>query len=94
MLSILSDPFKHHFGQKESFVHGLAVEQAKIEDQVYSKYGKDFKLFLKACQHYGLIRVGSRTQLARDALVIGNNLGLDKLGDGDQEFNGFEKWIS
>lgn len=32
VLSILSDPFKHHFGQKESFVHGLAVEQAKIED--------------------------------------------------------------
>ena len=26
VLSILSDPFKHHFGQKESFVHGLAVE--------------------------------------------------------------------
>ena len=72
-------------------MHGLAVEQAKIEDQVFSKYGKDFKLFLKACQHYGLIRVGSRTQLARDALVIGNNLGLDKLGDNDQDFNGFEK---
>ena len=58
-------------------MHGLAVEQAKIEDQVFSKYGKDFKLFLKACQHFGLIRVGSRTQLAKDALVIGNNLGMD-----------------
>ena len=58
------------------------------------KYGKDFKLFLKACQHYGLIRVGSRTQLAKDALVIGNNLGmdLDKL-EGNQEFNGFNDWI-
>lgn len=54
------------------------------------KYGKDFKLFLKACQHYGLIRVGSRTQLAKDALVIGNNLGiLDKLDD-DRDFNGYE----
>ena len=26
VLSILSDPFKHHFGNKAAFVHGLAVE--------------------------------------------------------------------
>ena len=52
-------------------------------------------MFLKACQHYGLIRVGSRTQLAKNALVIGNNLGmdLDKL-EGNQEFNGFNEWLS
>jgi len=58
------------------------------------KYGKDFKLFLKACQHFGLIRVGSRTQLARDALVIGNSVGLDmeinKNAPMDKDFNGYE----
>ena len=26
VLSILSDPFKHQFGNKDTFVHGLAVE--------------------------------------------------------------------
>ena len=60
VLSILSDPFKHHFGNKHMFVHGLAVEQAKIEDEIYFKYKHAFKLFLKSAVHYGLIKEGSR----------------------------------
>ena len=32
VLSILSNPFKHQFDQKDKFVLELAVEQAKIED--------------------------------------------------------------
>ena len=65
------------------------------------KYGKDFKLFLKACQHFGLIRVGSRTQLARDALVIGNSVGLEmdmQINKNlmDKDFNGYEEgqWVT
>ena len=82
VLSILSNPFKHHFGQKDSFVLGLAVEQAKIEDQVYQKYGKDFKLFLKACNHYNLLKNG-KTAIAKDALVIANNMSLGDLDNPD-----------
>lgn len=84
VLSILSNPFKHHFGQKDSFVLGLAVEQAKIEDQVYQKYGKDFKLFLKACHHYGLLKNG-KTAISKDALVIANNLNINNLDNPDFE---------
>lgn len=32
VLSILSNPWKHHFDQKDLFVLELAVEEAKIED--------------------------------------------------------------
>ena len=35
VLSILSNPFKHQFDQKDKFVLELAVEQAKIEDEIY-----------------------------------------------------------
>lgn len=60
----------------------MAVEQAKIEDQVYQKYGKDFKLFLKACNHYNLLKNG-KTAIAKDALVIANNMSLGDLDNPD-----------
>ena len=51
VLQILSNPFKHQFDkQKEKFVLDLAVEQAKIEDQIYIKFGHEFLLFIKACR--------------------------------------------
>ena len=34
----------------------LAVEQAKIEDQIFVKYNKEFMLFIKACRHYGFMK--------------------------------------
>ena len=56
VLSILSNPFKHQFNKKDRFVLDLAVEQAKIEDQIYSKFDKlEFMLFIKASRHYGLM---------------------------------------
>jgi hypothetical protein len=69
VLAILSNPFKHQFGDKEKFVLELAVEQAKIEDQIFIKYGHEFNLFIKACNFYGLVKntLKDEKELARDA---------------------------
>ena len=76
MLSILSNPFKNQFQDKNKFVLELAIEEAKIEDQIFLKYGKEFALFIKACRYYGMMKK-SKTDMTKDALVIGNNLNLD-----------------
>ena len=55
------------------------MEQAKIEDQIFDKYKHEFRVFLKACRHYGFIKdisSGQQDELHKDALVIGNNLYL------------------
>ena len=77
VLSILSNPFKHQFSDKNRFVLELAIEQSKIEDQMFKEYKKDFNLFIKACNSYGLMKTGSKNELAQDAKVIKNNMGLD-----------------
>ena len=48
------------------------------------KYGKEFMLFIKAARHYGLMKSDGKmggkddkSDLNRDALVIGDNLNLD-----------------
>ena len=77
VLSILSNPWKHHFDKKDLFVLELAVEEAKIEDQIYLRYGKlEFMLFVKACRHYDLMSKKNKTILNRDAEVIANNVGV------------------
>jgi hypothetical protein len=43
------------------------------------KFGKEFMLFIKACRHYGLMKDGNKTQMNRDAKIIGNNMGLDNI---------------
>ena len=74
VLSILSNPFKHQFNKKDRFVLDLAVEQAKIEDQIYAKFDKlEFMLFIKASRHYGLMSQVNKNEINRDALVIKNN---------------------
>lgn len=41
------------------------------------KYGKEFRVFMKACHHYGLLKDRSQKDEAhKDALVIGNNLNV------------------
>jgi len=40
------------------------------------EYGKEFSLFIKACNYYGMMKTGSKNDLTRDALVIGNKLDL------------------
>mmetsp|Transcript_11323 Transcript_11323/g.19069 ORF Transcript_11323/g.19069 Transcript_11323/m.19069 type:complete len:94 (-) Transcript_11323:40-321(-) len=62
VLQILSNPFKHHFDQKDKFVLELAVEQAKIQDEIVIKYGKEFRLFIKACIYYGLMKSQTKEQ--------------------------------
>ena len=55
----------------------LAVEQAKIEDQIYQKFGKlEFMVFIKAARYYGLMGTKDKNEVNRDAAVIGNNLGI------------------
>ena len=76
VLQILSNPFKHQFDQKDKFVLELAVEQAKIEDQIYVKFKKEFRVFMKACQHYGLIKERKGVEMNKNALVIGNQFDL------------------
>ena len=79
VLSILSNPFKHQFNNKQKFVVDLAVEQSKIEDQIYLKYGKEFRVFLKACHYYGLLKKANpmgKGEVAKDAVIIGNNFDL------------------
>jgi len=74
VLSMLSDPYKNHFKEKDLFVLKLATEQAKIEDQIWKDHKVDFNLFLKACHFYGMMKTGSTNDLARDAEVIKHNL--------------------
>lgn len=76
VLSILSNPWKHHFDQKDLFVLELAVEEAKIEDQIFLRYGIQFMLFVKACRHYDLMSKKSKQIHNRDAEVIANNVGV------------------
>jgi hypothetical protein len=52
----------------------LAIEQAKIEDQIFTDYGISFNLFIKACNAYGMMKTGNHNDISRDAKVIGNNL--------------------
>jgi len=55
----------------------LAVEQAKIEDQIYHKFGKlEFMLFIKACRYYGLMSPSGKNEMSRDAMVIANNVNV------------------
>ena len=57
VLSILSNPFKYQFDKnKERFVYELALEQAKIEDEIWEKFGREFIFFVKAARHYGLMK--------------------------------------
>lgn len=72
VLSILSNPFKHHFNDKQAFVLELAVEQAKIEDQIFNEYGVSFNLFIKACNSYGMMKTGNTNDISKDAKVIAN----------------------
>ena len=77
VLSILSNPWKHNFDKKDLFVLELAVEEAKIEDQIYLRFGKlEFMLFVKACRHYDLMSKKSKQILNRDAEVIAHNVGV------------------
>jgi len=54
----------------------LAIEQAKIEDQVFTEYGTPFHLFLKGCNSYGMMKTGStnEVELNKNAKVIKNNI--------------------
>ena len=79
VLSILSNPFKHQFdNHKGKFVLELAIEQAKIEDQIWVEYGITFQFFIKACNSYGLLKSGTSdateddSSLSRNAQVIKN----------------------
>ena len=68
----------------------LAVEQAKIHDQIQMKYGKEFMLFIKAARHYGLMKSdgkmgkpgGNKDELHDDAKAIFQNLDMDMSIDG------------
>ena len=89
VLAILSNPFKNHFDDKEKFVIELAVEQAKIEDQIFLKFGIDLQMFIKAGRHYGLLKGGKYGKRGRkgagpedgrmhkDAVVIENNFNIN-----------------
>lgn len=77
VLSILSNPFKHQFDDKNLFVLELAIEQAKIEDQIFTDYGITFSLFIKACNAYGMMKTGNTNDISRDAKVIGNQLKIN-----------------
>jgi len=52
----------------------LSIEQAKIEDQIFTEYGVTFNLFIKACNAYGMMKTGNTNDISRDAQVISNNL--------------------
>ncbi len=57
VLSILSNPYKYQFEKnKERFVFELALEQNKIEDEIWAKYDVELVFFIKACRHYGLMK--------------------------------------
>ena len=56
----------------------LAVEQAKIEDQIYSNYGKlEFLKFIKAARYYGFMAANAKNELNRDASVLSHNFNLN-----------------
>lgn len=76
VLSILSNPFKHQFSDKARFVLELAIEQAKIEDQIFTEYDIEFHLFIKGCNSYGMMKTGSynEIELNKNAKVIKNNI--------------------
>ena len=77
VLQKLSNPFVFKNSEKENFVLELAVEQAKIEDQIYFDYGKiEFLLFIKAARHYGFMAPNGKTELNRDANVLSHNFNL------------------
>ena len=44
----------------------LAVEQAKIEDQIFNDYGIPFNLFIKACNAYGYMKTGSNNDASSE----------------------------
>lgn len=106
VLSILSNPHKHQFNKKNQFVLELAVEQAKIHDQIQMKYGKEFMLFIKAARHYGLMKSdgklhndkdkggGKEGGLNKEAKAILNNLDMDMSIDGRSAYSrGSRKWM-
>jgi len=56
----------------------LAVEQAKIHDQIQMKYGKEFMLFIKAARHYGLMKSDGKLHNDRNKDAGGKESGLNK----------------
>lgn len=74
VLSILSNPFNNQFNNKGNFVLKLAIEQAKIEDQIWDDYKVEFNLFIKACNFYGMMKTGNNNDLTKDAKVIKHNV--------------------
>ena len=87
VLSILSNPFKYQFDKnKERFVYELALEQAKIEDEIWEKFGREFIFFVKAARHYGLMKQG-HNEMERDALIIKNNLGAKEFAEKQKQWS-------
>jgi glutathione peroxidase-family protein len=87
VLSILSNPFKYQFDKnKERFVFELALEQAKIEDEIVAKYEVEFIFFIKACRHYGLMKIG-HNEMEKDALIIKNNLGAKEFASNQKKWS-------
>ena len=87
VLSILSNPFKYQFDKnKERFVFELAMEQAKIEDEIWDKFEREFIFFIKACRYYGLMKHG-HNEMERDALIIKNNLGAKEFAEKQKQWS-------
>jgi glutathione peroxidase-family protein len=67
-------------------VFELALEQAKIEDEIVAKYEVEFIFFIKACRHYGLMKIG-HNEMEKDALIIKNNLGAKEFASNQKKWS-------